>query len=943
MPYPGIRASHVTKVTIYCAHLYDIIVPVIVLEQHPGPQGDMARPTEDINHLLQLCCLGTAMGTLYKLRIGAPLVDDRTMITLYTVIWILLLPDLIVVLHSSDLACRLYVPELEGITQPGDIMLGVILPLHLDRVYQRLPFTVRPTKTICSTFHLENYQQLQSMIFAVEEINGNPTILPNVTLGFQAYDSCDVLRHDLQGTLQILSGSNKVLPNYRCLVNVPLSVIIGPSISTHSILVAHILGLYKYPQISHFSTSPLLSDRTKFPSFFRTVSNDVFQSQGLSQLVLHFGWTWIGLLAVDNDYGQQGIQLVKKEIVKAGACVAFSENIITSQPSHNAPRIVKVLKTSTAEIVVVFSPAINLVPILYEMLKQDVTKKIFIASEAWSTSSLFSIGKLSESLSGTIGLAFYSGTIPKFQEFLNKIHPSIALGKEWTKLLWEQTFHCTVMDNNSTRSFSTSMKECTGSEYLQSVTNSFNDVSNLRATYNVYTAVHVVAKALEDLKSCKNGPLFFHKPCAKIKDFASWQLLYYMKKARVTLSNGKDFYFDENGDPPAIYDIVNWQLNPEGIMQHKKIGSYDTMASPGQVFTINTSAILWNTGNETRPISVCSESCPPGLRKAPLSGQPACCFQCVPCPQGEISNQTDSVDCIRCQWNEWPNAPKDLCLQKAIEYLSYEETLGSTLTCTSSVSVLIPVLIFQLYVKFKMTPIVKANNYYLSCLLLVSLSLCFLCSLLFIGFPKHETCLLRQAGFGLAFTLCISCVLAKTIMVVFAFMATKPGSNLRRWTSPKVSYAIIFLCTFLQFIMCITWLYNSPPFPQNNAQVKPNVIIVECNEGSPIAFWIMLGYLFLLATISFIVAFLARRLPESFNEAQYITFSMLAFLSVWISYIPASLSAQGKYTVAMEVFAILASSWALVICMFFPKCFIILFRPETNSREFLMRKNPTCS
>ncbi|XP_075715699.1 extracellular calcium-sensing receptor-like [Rhinoderma darwinii] len=839
------------------------------------------------------------------------------------------------------MTCHLEVPEMEGITQPGDIMLGVVLPLHLDRVYAKVSFTERPLKTTCSTFHLENYQQLQSMVFAVDEINENPNILSNVTLGFQAYDSCDVLHQDLQGTLQILAGYNKVLPNYRCLQNVPLSAVIGPSVSTHSILVAHILGLYQYPQISHFSTSPLLSDRTKFPSFFRTVSNDVFQSQGLARLVLHFGWTWVGLLAVDNDYGQQGIQLVKQEIVKAGACVAFSENIITSQPDHNAPHIVNVLKTSTTKIVVVFSPAINLVPILDEMMRHNVTKKIFVASEAWSTSSLFSMGRLSESLSGTIGLAFYSGTIPKFREFLNKIHPSMSMGKEWVKLLWEQTFYCMFMDRNATRSLNSSVRECTGSEDLRSITNSFNDVSNLRATYNVYTAVHVVAKALENVKACKEGegPTFSRGACPNITAFTPWQLLYYMKKARVTLSNGRDFYFDENGDPPAIYDIVNWQLNPEGVMQHIKIGSYDTTASFGQVFTINTSAILWSNGNVAPPVSVCSESCPPGFRKAPIRGQPVCCYQCVPCPQGEISNQTDSVDCIQCPWNQWPSAKKDLCLQKAIEYLSYEETLGATLTSASSISFLIPVLILQIYVKFKVTPIVKANNYCLSCILLVSLSLCFLCSLMFIGFPYFEKCLLRQAGFGLAFTLCISWFLAKTIMVVFAFMATKPGSHLRRWTSPKVSYIIILMCTFLQFILCITWLFISPPFPQYNAQVNPSVIVVECNEGSPIAFWTMLGYLFLLATISFIVAFLARRHPDTFNEAQFITFSMLAFLSVWISYIPASLSAQGKYTVAMEIFAILASSWALVICMFFPKCFIVLFRPEMNSREFLMKKD----
>ncbi|XP_077118681.1 extracellular calcium-sensing receptor-like [Ranitomeya variabilis] len=680
------------------------------------------------------------MGTM-KVKDRVTLVDECTMKTLYTVIWILLLPDLIVVLHSSDLTCHLHVPELQGITEPGNIMLGVVLPLHLDTVYQKLSFTERPRKTLCSTFHLENYQQLQSMIFAVKEINENSNILANVTLGFQAYDSCDVLHQDLQGALQILTGSNKVLPNYRCLQNVPLSAIIGPSISTHSILVAHILGLYKYPQISHFSTSPLLSDRIMFPSFFRTVSNDVFQSRGLARLVLHFGWTW---------------KLIKQ--------------FTTWQPN--------------------FGPAV-------------------------------------------------------LPQVFPKITPPFP----------------------------------------------------------------------EDL------------------------LLYYMKKARVTLSDGRNFYFDENGDPPAVYDIVNWQLNPEGVMQHIKIGSYDTTASLGKVFTVNTSAIVWSVGTEAPPVSICSESCPRGFRKAPVRGQPICCFQCILCPQGEISNQTDSVDCIQCPWNQWPNIQKDQCLLKPLEYLSYEETLGVTLASTNSASVLIPVLILQLYIKFKMTPIVKANNYYLSCLLLVSLSLCFLCSLLFIGFPKFETCLLRQAVFGLAFTLCISCVLAKTIMVVLAFMATKPGSNLRRWTNPKISYIIILLCTFLQFILCISWLFKSPPFPQNNAHANPSVIIVECNEGSPITFWMMLGYLFLLATISFVVAFLARRLPDSFNEAQFITFSMLAFLSVWISYVPASLSAQGKYTVAMEIFAILSSSWALVICMFFPKCYIILLKPKMNSREFLLKKN----
>ncbi|XP_053319872.1 extracellular calcium-sensing receptor-like [Spea bombifrons] len=794
------------------------------------------------------------------------------MISIYGALWHVVLSHLLPAFCSTDRRCGLHVSELEGFSQPGDIMMGLVLPLHTDKVHHQISFNERPPKVACTVFHFEVFQSLQILRFALEEINENPDILPNITLGFQAYDSCRVLELDIKGSLQLLTGNKRIIPNYRCLgEEAPLGAIIGPAASTHSILLAHILGLYRYPQISHLSTSPVLSDRIRFHSFFRTVPSDVFQSRGLAQLVLHFGWTWVGLLAADNDYGQQGIQMVKQHLVKAGVCVAFTENILPSQPDRNAPHIVKVMKRSTATAVVIYSVGIDMVAILEEMLRQNVTNKILVASEGSSASTI---------------------------------------------------------------------KECTGEENLEHFQNGFNDVSNLRNTYSIYTAVHAVANALEDLRNCNNGEgEFSYDKCANIRDFKPWQVLYYLKKVRVTLRGGRELFFDKNGDPPAVYIIVNLQLGPEGSIQYVKVGSYDTTAAFGQVFNVNQSVIKWATGDQQVPVSICSQSCPPGFWKAEKQGEPICCFQCLPCPQGEISNQSDSVECIKCPWDMWPNHWKTSCLPKPVEYLSYEDELGATLAGTSIMSSLVPVVILRIFIRYKTTPIVKANNYSLSCLLLVSLSFCFLCSLAFIGYPQPEKCLLRQPAFCMFFSLCISCILAKTIMVVGAFLATKPGSNLRKWTSPRISHLIISICCLLQFILCITWLMVAPPFPERNTQTQPGLISLECNEGSPVAFWSMLGYLGLLASTSFFVAFLSRRLPDSFNEATYITFSMLAFLSVWFSFIPASLSSRGKYTQAMEVFAIMASSWALVFCMFVPKCLIVLFKPNMNSRKYLMSKD----
>ncbi|XP_053575467.1 extracellular calcium-sensing receptor-like [Bombina bombina] len=810
-----------------------------------------------------------------------------------------------------------------------------------------MSYKEKPGNVICKMFPVENYLQLHSMRFAIEEINNNPELLPNTTLGFKIYDSCALLQTELEGTLWMVTGQNKAVANFQCQEKEQMAAIIGHSISTYSILMAHILGLARYTHvreikleiwitISHFSTSSLLSDRTQFKSFFRTVPSDSFQSQGLAQLVLHFGWTWVGLVAVDNDYGQQGIQVIRREIQKSGACVAFTEYIQSSRPDYNTPYIVNVIKESTAKAVVVFSTDLSLMPLFDEILKQNVTGRIWIASEAWASSAYLYAEKYSRILVGTIGFAFHSETMPGFYEFIGQIQPYDLPGEAWTKMFLEETVGCALFNfKNYPLLWDRPKKNCTDvAVNFQSI---LRNSPNIRISYNLYSAVYVIAKALHDLSLCKigKGP-FSNNSCSSLWDFKPWQLLYYMQKVRVRLSSGRQIYFDKNGDPPAVYDIVQWKLDPEGKLKLINVGSYDTSATDGKTLNINISAMLWNTGDQKVPHSVCSEKCLMGFRKAVIKGVPACCFNCVPCAQGEIANQTDSGECYKCPWNSWPSYQKDKCLPKSIEFLSYEEPLGTALAGISVTSSIIPVAVLALLIHYKTTPIVRANNYILSCLLLVSLTLCFLCSLFFIGYPNPEKCLLRQMAFGVAFAFCVSCILAKTIMVVIAFKATKPHSVLKRWTSPRFSYSIIGLSTVLQFVMCIIWLALYPPFPFYNSKTESSVIILECNEGSSMAFWCILGYLSFLATISFLVAFISRKLPGSFNEAKFITFSMLAFLTVWGSFIPAYLSATGKYMVAMEVFAILSSSWAMLSCMFASKCYIILFQPKMNSRQHLM-------
>ncbi|XP_044146846.1 uncharacterized protein LOC122935145 [Bufo gargarizans] len=336
------------------------------------------------------------------------------------------------------------------------------------------------------------------------------------------------------------------------------------------------------------------------------------------------------------------------------------------------------------------------------------------------------------------------------------------------------------------------------------------------------------------------------------------------------------------------------------------------------------------------PRSVCTEICLPGHRKVPLEGKQKCCYYCAPCAEGEISNQTDMERCLKCPEYQWSNERRDACIPRPLDFLSYEDTLGLSLIIINLFFCSVAVVVLGIFIKHKNTSIVKANNQNLSYILLLSLLFSFLCPVLFIGHPTRMSCLLRQGTFGIIFSVAVSSILAKTVTVVLAFHAIQPGRTLRHWLGRRLATSLLITGTIGEVVICVFWLSFSPPFPDYNTEIEIGKIILQCNEGSAIAFYLSIGYIGFLSVLSFIVAFLARKLPDTFNEAQYITFSMLVFCSVWISFIPAYLSTKGKYMVAVEVFAISSSSAGLLGCIFIPKCYIILMRPELNTKPNLI-------
>ncbi|XP_059420346.1 extracellular calcium-sensing receptor-like [Carassius carassius] len=808
-------------------------------------------------------------------------------------------------------------PKYPLLSKEGDVTIGGMFAIHSKETLPSFEFKQKPQPLSCSSVNLRDFRLAQIMIFAIEEINKSESLLPNVSIGYRIYDTCGSRLSSMSATMGLMNGP-EFAAGETCNGQSSIHSIIGETESSATVILSRTTGPFKIPVISHSASCECLSNRKDYPSFFRTISSDYHQGRALAYIVKHLGWSWVGAVNSDNDYGNYGMAIFLNTAQKEGICVEYSEKFYRTEPDK-LKKVVDTIKQSTAKVIVAFVSFIEMGLLIEQLTIQNITGFQIIGVEGWITSKNYITSNSFRVMGGTLGFALRKINFDGFSDYV-------------INAFWETAFPCSHIEGN----LSQYAVRCRRYQDLLALKNYNEDVPEHRYSSHVYKAVYAVAHSLQNLLKCKEN-----ESCDKSLAIQPQQVVEALKKINFTVKFGDHVWFDSTGATVAHYEVVNWQQDSDKSFQFKPVGYYDASLPPDQRFVLNTENIIWAGGHLKKPSSVCSESCPPGTRKAAQRGRPVCCYDCIPCAEGEISNETDSNNCKPCPEEYWSNAEKNKCDLKVVEFLSFTETMGIVLVFFSLSGVGLTALVAILFYSKKDTPIVKANNSDLSFLLLFSLSLCFLCSLTFIGQPTEWSCMLRHTAFGITFVLCISCVLGKTIVVLMAFKAALPGSNVMKWFGPAQQRLNVLAFTLIQVLICVLWLTISPPFPLKNMKYYKERVIIECSLGSNIGFWAVLGYIGLLAVLCFILAFMARTLPDNFNEAKFITFSMLIFCAVWITFIPAYVSSPGKLTVAVEIFVILASSFGLLFCIFAPKCYIILFKPGQNTKQHVMGKTST--
>nr|XP_044997299.1 LOW QUALITY PROTEIN: vomeronasal type-2 receptor 116-like [Jaculus jaculus] len=721
---------------------------------------------------------------------------------------------------------------------------------------------------------VKKHQYILTMIFVTEKINRNPKLIPNMSITFS------------------FSPSNCI--HY------------GPF-------------------------HPVLSDHYQYPYLYQIAPKETRLPFAIVSLMLHFNWTWVGLVISDDDQGIQFLSDFREKIQGNELCLAFVNVIPLNMDLYNtrAEKCYKQIVTSLENVVVIYGEINSTLEVSFRRWAYLGIHRIWVTTSQWDVITNTGRPFIFYSFHGAFTFSNHHHEIPNFKRIIQTMNISqYPIVISVMRLEW-MYFNCLHIESKCR-----TQSNCSTNISLEwYATQQFNIAMN-DENYNLYNAVYAWAYAHRELyydqvdgqplrqQPQENCPKFYHT----------------LKNMQFINPIGDLVTINEKTKCDADYDISHISKFPQGLGIKVKIGQFSSYGSLGQQLYISEEAIEWATGSRKIPSSVCSETCRLGFRKFQQEGKAACCFECSPCPENEISNETDMDQCVKCPMNQYANIEKNHCLQKTVMVLDFEDILGMVLACLALCFFALTALVLGVFVKHQDTPIVKANNRTNSYILLISLKFCFLCPLLFIGHPNTAKCILQQITFAVLFTVAVSTVLAKTIIVVLAFRATALGKMMRGLLVSGASNFIIPLCTLIQLVLCGIWMGTSPPFVDTDEHSEHGHIIILCNKGSETAFYCVLGYLGSLVVGSFTVAFLARNLPDEFNEAKFLTFSMLVFCSVWVTFLPVYHSTKGKAMMIVEVFSILASSAGLLGCIFFPKCYIILLRPNKNILKRIKKK-----
>ena len=832
----------------------------------------------------------------------------------------------------------------------SDFVLGGLFPVHDNDGGGSRCGPVRKERGV---------ERMEAMLYAIDRINNDPTLLPNVTLGFDIRDTCNSENIGLDESIDLViedseldaSSCNQISmssENDSATATIPTSFVIGAAASAVSVPVATLLRLFQLPQVSYSSSSARLNNRERYTYFFRTVPADDLQARAMIDLALRFNWMYVSTIYANDFYGEPGIDEFRKLANQNGICRDLDEGIDSNFVAADYNHLASKLLNSSANVVVLFASqgiAEQIFTALRNVsLMQGINRKfLWIASDAWARSTSV-VSKFSESLVGLFGMAPLTTIDNGFHSYFSQLTLDSNKRNPWFEEFYQAVFNCTVTETCNQSQPITDRVDYRQGNFIPLVIDA------------VYSVAHALNSYLSD--NCDQPVLWYrnNRTCSGQKrklDGAT--LLEYIHRVNFTSPTGNLINFDSNGNVEGCYEILNYQKRTTASgqvdYQFVSVGQWEGMATNRLNLTNNDLQFGLSADGSVLSArqSQCS-ACGPGKVSRTVEG--SCCGTCDSCRSNKFSNGShfNSI-CFTCAKYEWGNNPlngSNACVALEESYLRYENPWSIVLIISAIIGLIGVVFVAVVLGIFWNTAIVKSSGREQMIILLIGISLCFLLTFLFVSKPSTGICVFQRAGLWLSFSVILGALLVKLVRITRIFLRGQVSTR-PKFTGPGWQILFTILVVAGQFVLVIIALGVVHPVPNREVELNPDnsvdtpTLILTCIPPHSAAYITLVIILALYDTLLIIacnaLAILTIRFPANFNESKYIAFSTFALGLIWIAFIPTYFSTDNELRTAVISSALNLSAFAVLLCIFGPRVFIVIFLPDLNTAE--SKKKPT--
>lgn len=814
---------------------------------------------------------------------------------------------------------------------PEDFLVGALFPVH------RPPYTRQNISRACGeTWERPGIQRLEAALHTVDEINARTDLLPNSKLGIQVRDSCWFSPIALEQASHFIQQSAWTDVEYReqpypyerqttegCEeeeVAKNLVAVIGPLAAAGAAEVNSLLSLFRIPEIGYSFTGQEMGLRGRMNFYVSVVPMDQAQARAMIDLVRHFNWTYVSVVYTEGDGSSQAsVDEFTQRSVGRNICVSQWLGVPASGTRQDYLAAVENLrKTGRARVVVCFCNSVTVQGLFTAMRTANATGEFtVVASDAWTTDAQLISGLEAEAL-GSLALRVHVLPDMDFEQYYTTLNPVNNTRNPWFREFWQTWFNCSLCTAGSCEN--PTRPKCTGNETLREKHSQDPMVSGVKS------ALYMVAYALDDmLRDYCATDANVTDDCTRKVHVSGERFVEYLRNVSKLHQGTEANKLGDGAYAFARYDIVNFQALGDGLYEFMEVATW----SDADRITIYEEP-RWKSQDRSTPLSECGRPCSRGQIRVPEANTNLCCWKCVPC--GGNQYVLSEYRCENCQEGTWPNHNLDGCDAIPQKYLQWTEKGVILVMVISALALATAACVSAVYIRYINTPLIKASSRELSFVILVGTILSEASTFAVLAKPSPASCFAERLFPALSVAAVHSAIFTKTnrvarILAVSEYRIFKRKLRFMSTTAQLVTTGVLILG---QVIITGTMLIVQRPgtiqfYP------APNRVVLLC-DTSELASFLPLAYDFFLIALCTVYAVKTRNVPENFNEAKMIGFAMYSTVVIWVAYIAVYIGSENNRELALCL-AISISSFVVLVLLFLPRVYIVLFQPKRNRRS----------